>query len=159
MAKKGMFVVMATSLLVLSGCYTPGAGEPRPRPRPQLGKYQVPVNLRPEPTRRIPDKDECRSRLYLGLVGQHEGSIVFGALPGRVRVVKPASQEIDRDDFLQDTYPQPPFLQVREYLSGQVLYAPSIRAVSRVDELGPIIRTRLTIELDREGYVTRLSCR
>ncbi len=152
-------LALIAGLVFLAGCYTPGAGVPRPRPRPDLGKYRVPVNLRPEPTRRIPDKDECRSRLFMGLVGQHEGGIVFAALPGRVRVVKPAEQELERDEFLQDTYPDPPFVEVREYLAGQVLYAPSIKAVSSVDELGPIIRNRLTIELDRQGYVSRLTCR
>ena len=159
MRLSGLCVGILVGGAMLSGCYTPGAGQPRPRPRPMLGKYRQPVNLRPEPTRRIPDKDECHSRLYMGLVGQHEGGIVFAALPGRVRVIKPAEQEIDRDDFLQDMNPQPPFVEVREYLSGQVLYAPSIKAVTRIDELGPIIRTRLTIELDREGYVNRLTCR
>lgn len=150
--------VIAVAVL-LAGCYTPGAGVPRPRPRPNLGQYQIPANQRPEPTRRIPDEDLCRARLFLGLVGQHEGGIVFATLPGRTRVVKPAEQELDEDDFLADMRPDPPLLEVREYLSGQTLYTPAIRAVARVDELGPIIRDRLTVELDREGYVRDLTCR
>ncbi len=146
--------------LVLSSCYTPnniGAGQPRPQIA--QGQYQIPPHLRPEPTRRIPDDDRCRSKLYSGLVGQHEGAIVFAHLPGRTRVIKPAYQEIDRDDFLRDMQDPPPFMEVREYIAGQILYAPSIRAVSQVDELGPIIEDRLTIELDRDGYVYNISCR
>ncbi len=84
---------------------------------------------------------------------------MFAALPGRTRLVKPAEQELDHDDFLRDMRPSPPLLEVREYLSGQVLYAPAIRAVSRIDELGPIIRDRLTVELNAQGYVERLTCR
>ncbi len=144
---------------LLAGCYTPGAGEPRLRPRPDLGQYRIPVNQRPEPTRRIPDEDLCRARLFLGLVGQHEGGIVFATLPGRTRVVKPAELELDEDDFLADMRPDPPLVEVREYLAGQTLYTPAIRAVTRIDELGPIVQDRLTVELDREGYVTRLTCR
>jgi len=101
----------------------------------------------------------CRSKLFLGLVGQHEGGIVFATLPGRTRVVKPAELELNEDDFLQDMRPDPPFVEIREYLSGQTLYTPAIRTVSRIDNLGPIIRDRLTVELDAEGYVRELTCR
>ena len=31
--------------------------------------------------------------------------------------------------------------------------------VRRVDNLGPIEQDRLTVELDREGYVRQMSCR
>jgi len=149
----------AVSLVLLSACFTPGSGAAGQNPRANLGQYVVPAGQRPQPTRRIPDDDLCQSRLFLGLVGQHEGGIVFAALPGRTRLVKPAEQEFDYDDFLQDTRPAPPLLEVREYLSGQVLYAPAIRAVSRIDDLGPIIRDRLTIELNAQGYVDRMTCR
>ena len=152
-----MLYIIAGSLL--AGCFTPGAGEPRPRPRPNLGQYQIPLNQRPEPTRRIPDDDTCRSKLFLGLIGQHEGGIVFATLPGRTRVVKPAELELDEDSFLQDMRPDPPLVEVREYLSGQTLYTPAIRTISRIDNLGPIRRDRLTIELDAEGYVREMSCR
>ena len=151
-----VFLVMA---VFLAGGYTPRAGVPRPRPRPDLGQYRIPVNQRPEPTRRIPDEDLCKRKLFLALVGQHEGGIVFATLPVRTRVVKPAATELDEDDFLRDMRPPPPLVEVREYLPGQTLYTPSIRAVTRVDELGPIIRDRLTIELDIEGYVRELTCR
>ena len=152
------FSLLALCILLV-GCYTPGAGQPRPRPRPNLGQYQIPVNQRPEPTRRIPDNDACGSKLFLGLIGQHEGGIVFATLPGRTRVFKPATVELDQGDFLQDTRPNPPLIEIREYISGQTLYTPAIRAVSSVDELGPIIRDRLTIELDADGYVRDLTCR
>ena len=148
-----------TTAFLLTACYGPGGGVQAQRPRPNMGRYQQPAYQRPEPTRRMPDEDLCRARLYLGLVGQHEGSISFASLPGRTRVVKPATIEIERDEFLQDMNPEPPFLEVREYLSGQALYAPSIRPVRRVDNLGPIEPGRLTVELDREGYVRQMSCR
>jgi len=152
-----MLYIVAGSML--AGCFTPGVGGPQSRPRPNLGQYQIPLNQRPEPTRRIPDDDLCRSKLFLGLLGQHEGGVVFATLPGRTRVVKPAEQELNEDDFLQDMRPDPPLVEVREYLSGQTLYTPAIRTVSRIDNLGPILRDRLTVELDAEGYVRELSCR
>ncbi len=157
-----IYIFVASILLVaslLAGCFTPGAGVPQPRPRPNLGQYQIPANQRPEPTRRMPDEDLCSSKLFLGLVGQHEGGIVFATLPGRTRVVKPAELELAQDNFLQDMRPDPPLVEVREYLSGQTLYTPAIRTVDRVDNLGPIIRERLTVELDVDGYVRELSCR
>jgi len=55
--------------------------------------------------------------------------------------------------------PQPPYLEVRDYLPSQVLYAPSIRTVSDRIQLGPDDQNRLTIELDREGYVQEVICR
>ena len=84
---------------------------------------------------------------------------MFSSLPGRTRVVKPAETEEDRDDFLQDMNPDPPFVEIREYLAGQVLYAPAIRAIRLGDALGPIEQDRLTVELDQYGYVRAMSCR
>ncbi len=159
MQYKTLFLALSILVLPLSSCYAPGAGQPRYQPRPNMGQYQQPLHLRPEPTRRIPDPDICQSRLYLGLVGQHEGAVVFANLPGRVRVIKPGNWEIEGDDFLPDMQDEPPFLEVREYLAGQPLYAPSIGAVTQIDDLGPIIRDRLTIRLDDQGYVRELSCR
>jgi len=48
---------------------------------------------------------------------------------------------------------------VRDYLPNQVLYAPSIRTVEDLVQLGPIDESRLTIELDQEGYVQEVVCR
>ena len=138
-----------------TGAY-PGTAQQQ---RAQLGQYQRPAYLRPEPTAFIPASDLCRSRLYAGLVGQHEGGIVFATLPGRTRVIKPARRELDQDDFLADMNPTPPLVEVREYLAGQPLYVPSIQAISSSDGLGPNIEERLTIELDTDGYVRGLSCR
>jgi len=50
-------------------------------------------------------------------------------------------------------------LEVRDYLPNQVIYAPSIRTVSDRIQLGPVDQNRLTIELDREGYVQQVECR
>jgi hypothetical protein len=127
--------------------------------RSQLGQYQRPVFMQPQPTQRLPEDDLCRSRLYLGLIGQHEGSIVFSSLPGRTRVVKPAETEETQDEFLQDMQPDPPFVEIREFLAGQILYAPAIRAIRLGDALGPIEPDRLTVELDQYGYVAAMSCR
>ncbi|NNC36888.1 MAG: hypothetical protein HKO02_05500 [Hyphomonadaceae bacterium] len=158
-------------MLVLSACANAGGSAPpqyrgaqqaqpmQPMQPSQYGQYQQPVFMQPEPTQRIPRDDLCRSRLYLGLIGQHEGSVVFSSLPGRTRVVKPAETEEGGDGFLQDMQPDPPFVEIREYLAGQILYAPAIRAVRLGDALGPIERDRLTVELDRNGYVAALSCR
>lgn len=148
----GMSVLMVGCTSGMGGSQSQGA-------RAGMGQYQRPIYMQPEPTARFPQDDLCRSRLYLGLVGQHEGGIVFATLPGRTRVVKPADTERNRDDFFADMRPEPPMIEVREYLSGQVLYAPAIRAIRRGDELGPIEQDRLTVELDALGYVTRLSCR
>ncbi|HHL41984.1 MAG TPA: hypothetical protein ENJ42_00050, partial [Hellea balneolensis] len=95
----GVFIVTG---LMLAGCFAPGAGVPRTQPRPGLGQYTRPTYMQPEPTPRVPLDDLCKSRLFLGLVGQHEGGIVFAYLPVRTRVIKPADLEVDRDDFLQD---------------------------------------------------------
>ncbi len=151
--------ILFSFAILISACgYTGGMGSnvPQQRARPQ---YQQPLYLRPSLTPRMPEDDICRSRLYLGLVGQHEGAISFEMMQGRIRVIKPAQTELDRDEFLQDMQPEPPYLEVREYLAGQILYAPAIRAVSIGDGLGPIEPSRITIELSNEGYVTKLSCR
>lgn len=150
--------VLIVSAVLLTACYSVG-GVRSQNARPNMGQYQRPTHLQPEPTERFPQDDVCRSRLYQGLIGQHEGGISFDLLPGRTRVVKPAETERDQDDFFADMRSKPPLLEIREYLSGQVLYAPAIRAVRRGDELGPIERDRLTIELDDFGYVRQLSCR
>ena len=131
----------------------------QPVSRTQFGQYQRPGFSQPQLTQRTPTDDVCRSRLFLGLIGQHEGSIVFSSLPGRTRVVKPAETEETDSDFLSDMQPDSPFVEIREYLAGQILYAPAIRAVRLGDTLGPIEQDRLTVELNQYGYVSGLSCR
>ncbi len=155
-----MRVVIGFGCVVwLVGCAGMGSGVPNQNQRANMGQYQRPVFQQPTATQRMPQDDVCRSRLYMGMIGQHEGGIVFASLPGRTRVVKPADTERGQDDFFADMRPDPPFVEIREYLAGQILYAPAIRAVRRGDELGPIERNRLTVELDNQGYVRELSCR
>ena len=73
--------------------------------------------------------------------------------------MKPAFLEGPDVEPLQGIDPEPPFIEVRDYLPNQVLYAPSIRTISDLVQLGPIDESRLTIELDREGYVQEVACR
>jgi len=127
-------------------------------PRPGQGRYVQPANLRPLPTQPIQLADLCRANFYKGLEGQHEGAIYFVGLPGAVRVIKPAFLEGFENDFLPDTLPRAPLLEVRDYIPDQILYAPTIRTVDSVLNAGPVIRERLTVELDVEGYVQDVRC-
>ncbi|MEP3654686.1 MAG: hypothetical protein ABJO36_07305 [Litorimonas sp.] len=149
------------SALALTACAygTPSSTYPEYQPRPGQGQYVRPANLAPQPTPMIPAVDACQSQLYQGLLGQHEGAIFIAGLPGRKRVIKPARLEgfgYNPDDALYD---RPPFVEVRDYLAGQSLYAPSISNMMDRLNLGPVIEDRLTIELDAEGYVQTLDCR
>lgn len=139
-----------------------GAGYPNYpayQPTPGQGQYVRPDYLNAQPIPRLPPVDACRSQLYAGLVGRHEGAIYIPGLPGRKRVLKPAFLEDFNESYIQGIDPEPPFLEVRDYLPDQVLYAPSISTVSDRIQLGPVDETRLTIELDREGYVQEVLCR
>jgi len=139
-----------------------GAGYPNYpayQPVPGQGQYARPDYLNAQPTPMLPPVDACRSQLYAGLVGRHEGAIYIPGLPGRKRVLKPAFLEDFDDNFIQGIDPEPPFIEVRDYLPGQVLYAPSISTVSDRIQLGPVDESRLTIELDEEGYVQEVLCR
>jgi hypothetical protein len=127
-------------------------------PQPGQGQYVRPDYLNPTPTPRIPRADLCQSKLYQGLVGQNEGAIYIAGLPGRKRVLKPAFLEDFDGNRVEGIDPEPPFIEVRDYLPQQVLYAPSIRTVSDRIQLGPEDERRLTIELDDEGYVQEISC-
>ena len=145
---------------MLSACTygAPFSAPPQFQPFPGQGQYIRPEYLGVQPTPRIPAVDVCRSRLYAGLVGRHEGAIYIPGLPGRKRVIKPAQLEgfgYNQDDSF---YERPPFLQVTEYLAGQSLYAPSISNMTDGLNLGPTIDDRLTIELDDEGIVQEVSC-
>jgi len=127
-------------------------------PRAGQGQYVRPDYLNPTPTPRIPRTDLCQSQLYQGLVGQHEGSIYIAGLPGTKRVLKPAFLEDFDRERVQGIDPEPPLIEVKDYIPQQVLYAPSIRTVTDRLQLGPEDRSRLTIELDVEGYVQELRC-
>jgi len=151
--------ILALSGLLVSGCMGGGGtAYPEIQPRPGQGQYIRPAYLNPQPLPQIPPVDSCRSQLYQGLLGQHEGAIYISGLPGRKRVLKPAFEELEPDTAGFGQYAQPPRIQVRDYIPDQVLYAPSIRTVSDRIQLGPDDPGRLTIELDVEGYVQEIRC-
>lgn len=151
-----LFAASAT----LSACSygSPYSADAQYRPIPGQGQYIRPEYLAPSPTPIIPAIDTCKSRLYAGLVGRHEGAIYIAGLPGRKRVIKPAVLEDFGYSRADSFYTQPPFVQVREYLVGQPLYASSISDLTDRLNLGPEIGDRLTIELDADGYVQEISC-
>jgi len=151
-------ILAAVSLLGLAACgTTPGGAYPPYQPQPGQGQYVYPEYLRPAVTPRIPRPDLCQSRIFMGMVGQHEGSIFIAGLPGRKRVIKPAFLEEDLP-FTEGIDPEPPFVEVKQYLPGQTLYAPSIRTTADLLDSQPIEQDRLTIELDREGYIQEVRC-
>lgn len=123
------------------------------------GQYIRPAYLNPAPIPRIPPTDACRSQLYRGLVGQPEGAIYIPGLPGAKRVLKPAFEESfefdDPDNPFRDT---PDFIQVRDYLPGQMLYAPSILTPGSLLAATDYDLSRLTIELDVDGIVQEVRC-
>lgn len=145
----------------LSACSFGGPVSNYPEYRPTLGQgqYTRPQYLNAQPTPRIPNVDACQSRLYAGLVGQHEGAIFIAGLPGRKRIIKPAQLEAFGYGQGETFYDQTPFVEVREFLAGQSLYAPAISNMQDRLNLGPEIGDRLTIELDDEGYVQQVDCR
>jgi hypothetical protein len=151
------------SALGLSACMGAPLGQPVGpypdyQPRPGQGQYVRPAYLNAVPPPRIPVTDPCRSRLYAGLVGQHEGSIYLAGLPGDKRIVKPAVLEGFGYNPTEDFYDEPPFVEVREYIAGQVVYAPSVRATADRLSLQDDNPQRLTIELDADGYVREIDC-
>lgn len=161
-----VFLFAALGALILTACNTrqstySGSGNNGyfvQAPRIGQGQYVRPEYLNATPTPRIPRVDLCRSQFYLGLVGQHEGMIYIAGLPGRKRVLKPAFLEDFDRERVRGIDPEPPLIEVRDYLPQQVLYAPSIRTITNRIELGPEDETRLTIELNEEGYIQELRC-
>lgn len=155
-------IIFFSCLFGLSSCvFGNGSGQQGEyvfQRQPGQGIYRPPANLLPQPPQRIPADDICRSQFYRNLVGQHEGSIYFSALPGRKRVVKPAETELEESAFLPDMNILPPTVEIRDYLPNQTIYASSIQTVYGDALSGPEIRERLTIELDDDGYVTRVGC-
>lgn len=148
---------MLPLLLVVGGCVA-AADLPQYQPRPGQGQYVRPAYLEAAPTPRIPNPDVCRSQFYQMLVGTHEGAIYVAGLPGAKRVIKPAFLEVEESEFPALAEDLPPFVEVRDYLPGQVLYAPSIRNAEDLSLLGEIRGDRLTLQLDREGYVQEVVC-
>ena len=150
-------------LLSVAACApTQGVGYPNyPAyvPAPGQGQYVRPEYLNPTPTPLLQPIDACQSYLFRGLVGRHEGAIYIAGLPGTKRILKPAFLEGPDREPIIGIDPEPPFLEVQDYLPNQVLYAPNIRTISDRIQLGPEDENRLTIELDREGYVQEVACR
>ena len=130
---------------------------PNFQPLPGQGQYVRPEFLEPLEIPTLPPEDLCRSRLYLTLIGQHEGSIFIAGLPGRKRIVKPASLE-DFDTGDNDFIPPPPLVEVIDFLPQQSIYASSIRTVMDRFLLTDEDETRLTLELDEEGYIQNVGC-
>ena len=125
---------------------------------PDQGRYIYPDYLRPAPLPQIPPVDACRSQLYQGLVGQHEGAIYIPGLPGAKRVIKPGFNE-GFDYAAEETFGAPEvFLEVRDYLPDQTLYVPSIRTPGDLLQLNDYRTDRLTVELDQQGYVQEVRC-
>lgn len=153
------FSILVAGLALTACSYgAPYSASPDYQPFPGQGQYVRPDYLGPQPTPVIPAVDSCRSQLYTGLVGQHEGAIFIAGLPGRKRVLKPAFPEGFGYSPGDPLFNDPPFVQVRDFLPQQSLYAPSITTVTDRINLGPEIEDRLTIELDVEGYVQDIRC-
>ncbi|MGB0906496.1 MAG: hypothetical protein ACPGVT_03300 [Maricaulaceae bacterium] len=153
------FALIAALCLPLYACGSVGGGQPRAQQFPEnFGNYVRPDYMQPQPTLFIPAVDACNSRIYAGLIGQHEGAIYIAGLPGPKRILKPAYDETNfpRADGIDQG---PSFMEVREYLADQTLYAPSVSTVTDAINLGPDDPTRLTVELDVEGYVQAVNCR
>ena len=156
------FAVSAWLTVGLTACVNAPAGPAAQpwvfTPTPGQGQYVRPEYMLPAPTPRIPAVDPCQSRMFAGLVGTHEGAIYIPGLPGTKRIIRPAFDEGFRDDFLGGENEIERLVEVRQYLPGQQLYAPSINDVTERISLGPDIGERLTIELDREGYIQEVRC-
>lgn len=150
------------ALLGLSACQTTQQNAQQAFPNGQ-GRYVRPAFLNPLPPPRIPAPDDCQSQLFQGLLGQPEGAIYIPGLPGTKRVLKPAFDEGfgSEDGFYNEDDPLslgPTIVQVRDYLPGQSLYAPSIRTPASLQVASDVDLTRLTLQLDEAGFVREVRC-
>jgi len=146
------------ALLALTACQTSPRNAPGNFPQRVQGQYVRPAYLNPAPIPRIPPTDACRSQLYQGLIGQSEGAIYIPGLPGSKRVIKPAFEEGFEYEPDETFGREPTYLQIRDYIAGQTLYAPSIRTPGSLLAATDFDGSRLTIELDVEGYVQEIRC-
>lgn len=155
-------ISIAAAALLAACAARPGGVYPQTnpqfQPRPQQGQYIRPDWQQAQPTPVIPPVDACRSRLYAGLLGQHEGAIYIAGLPGRKRIIKPATIYDSELELVPGIDPDPFLVEVRDFIPDQSLYAPAIRTVSDRLSLGPDLADRLTIELDEDGYVQQIRC-
>ena len=155
------YMIGLSCLVFLAGCGTAGQNNNQVyQPRPGQGQYVRPAYQSPELPARMPQDDLCQARVYQSLVGQFEGGLYFQAIPGRQRIIKEATLErLERDDeFLTDLNTPPPFVEVREFISGQPVYSANIRTTPEVLALEPAVQDRLTIEINIDGIVDRVSC-
>lgn len=150
-------LTLALCAAVLPACMA-GPGQPGQVRQPDQGRYIYPQAQRPQPMPSLNRADTCGARLYQRLVGQNIGGVHLPVIAGDKRIVKPASPELNQDDFLPDMQTQPPLLEVREMLAGQPLYTASIRTGLYPGQLGPEREDRLTFELDAAGYITSATC-
>lgn len=127
-------------------------------PRLGQGQYVRPDWLQPAPTPRLPAVDSCQSQLYASLLGVNEGAIYIPGLPGEKRIIRPAVFEGPDNEFLNGEMMADTYVQVQTYQAGQQLYAPSIGTITDRITIGPENMDRLTLVLDREGYVQEISC-
>ena len=156
-----VFASLLLTSALLSGCVSAPSGDGTPYvfvPQAGQGQYVRPDWLNATPTPRIPAVDPCQSQMFASLLGVNEGAIFIPGLPGRKRIIRPAVFEGPDNDFLNGEFQQETFVVVQQYLPGQQLYAPSINDVTERIALGPDDVSRLTIELDREGYVQEIRC-
>ena len=150
-------LLLLPAAIILSACVS-GAGQPQQVRQPGQGQYVYPQRLRPQPMPSLTPADLCGARLYQGLVGQNIGGVHLPVIAGDKRIVRPAQEELNEDDFLPDMRAQPPLLEVIEMLAGQPLYTSSIRTGLYPGQLGPEREDRLTFELDQQGYILRAAC-
>ncbi len=127
-------------------------------PQAGQGQYVRPNYMNPAIAERLPPDDVCRSRLYLGLVGRHEGTIVIAALPSPKRILKPAFDEGFNYQPGDEFAVEPSLIEVQEFIPDQREYAPTVRTVTDRMLLGPERPDRLTVELDANGYVSEVRC-
>lgn len=153
----GLFSVSLLAVL-LPACASQGGTYRQAAPFDGRGQYVRPEYLAAAPTLRLPPVDACRSQLYQGLVGRHEGAIYIAGLPGRKRILKPATDEGFNYQSDDSFFRPPDLIEVREYIPDQSLYAPSITTVTNRLQLGPEQGDRLTLELDARGYVQEIRC-
>lgn len=144
---------------LLAGCASPGYGPVDGfQATPGQGQYVRPDWLSPVPTPQIQPIDLCRSQLYAPLVGANEGAIYIPGLPGTKRIIRPAVFEGPDNDFLNGEMMADTYVEVQTYLPGQQLYAPSIADISDRITIIDDQPSRLTVELDRNGYVQEIRC-
>lgn len=128
------------------------------QPQPGQGQYVRPEWMAPAPTPRLPALDPCRAQMYQALLGVNEGAIYIPGLPGAKRIIRPAVFEGPDNDFLNGEMMGDTYVEVETYQAGQQLYAPTIGNITDRITIGPENENRLTISIDREGYVQEITC-